>query len=115
LWLTQRQNTEPKVEDIARIAAMKTLTRLGVSATAAAQITGSLQAGPTAEAWKQALVQAAPHIYVFLAGGGVAVAVHMGNDENEVGRILKRLHPYAGLGLPKPWLWKAIGGNRKHF
>jgi DNA-binding transcriptional MerR regulator len=46
--------------DIARIAAMKALTLLGVSATVAAQITERLQTGPTADAWKQALVLVAP-------------------------------------------------------
>ena len=77
--------------DIARIAAIQTLTSVGVSAAAAAQITERLQSGPTADPWKQALAQAAPHIYVFIADGGAVPAVYAGNDETEVGRILKRL------------------------
>jgi DNA-binding transcriptional MerR regulator len=41
--------------DAARIAAMQTLTRLGVSANAAAKIIGRFESGQTADAWMQAL------------------------------------------------------------
>jgi len=87
--------------DIARIAAMQALTRLGVSASAAAKVIGRIESGQTADAWMQALALTSPHVYVFIADGGAIPAIYAGDDETAVAHILRRLHAEPGGGAEK--------------
>jgi DNA-binding transcriptional MerR regulator len=87
--------------DIFRVAAIQALTRLGVSASVAATITGRIESGQTADAWMQALALASPHVYVFIADGGAVPAIYAGDDETAVAHILRRLHAEPGGGAEK--------------
>jgi DNA-binding transcriptional MerR regulator len=97
--------------DVARVAAMQALTRLGVSASAAAKIIGRMESGQMADAWMQALTLASTHVYVFIADGGAIPAIYAGDDETAVAHIPRRLHAEPGGGAEKSVAVFDVGPN----